>query len=287
MMAAGGPMGPEGTTTTATTTQAVPSPAHLGYLPQPATLPPVPIDEANPGQAGVPYHYEGLRHETQVPAVKRVVILGRGGAGKSTLAQQLGGILGTPVTELDSIFWKPGPQPTSEPEWAQTQNRLVTSDRWIIDAISARTTPISHSAFPPQIPSSFSTSHSGAVYGKPSAGHAKPANTGDGSTTTAETACPPSSMRSLPTRNARMCTPCTILTKYADSSPRPAIKRQRPQRPGYPPRARYAAQVTSKTALNRPRPESGQSLNSRLPTWLNLVFNAVADFGEGFGHVVG
>jgi len=23
------------------------------------------------------------------------------------------------------------------------------------------------------------------------------------------------------------------------------------------------------------------------PTWLNLVFNAVADFGEGFAHVVG
>jgi adenylate kinase family enzyme len=68
-----------------------------------------------------------------VPAVKRVVILGRGGAGKSTLAYQLGGILGTPVIELDSIFWKPGPQPTPQSEWAQIQNRLVTSDRWIID----------------------------------------------------------------------------------------------------------------------------------------------------------
>jgi adenylate kinase family enzyme len=65
--------------------------------------------------------------------VKRIVILGRGGASKSTLAQQLGGILGVSVTELDKIFWRPGPQPTPELEWAQIQNRVVTADRWIID----------------------------------------------------------------------------------------------------------------------------------------------------------
>jgi adenylate kinase family enzyme len=65
--------------------------------------------------------------------VKRIVFLDRGGVGRSTLGQQLGGILGTLVTELDSMFWKPGPRPTPEPEWARIQNRLVTPDRWIID----------------------------------------------------------------------------------------------------------------------------------------------------------
>jgi adenylate kinase family enzyme len=68
-----------------------------------------------------------------VSAVKLIAILGRAGAGKSTLAQQLGRILGIPVTELDSPFRKPGPQPTPEPEWAQIQHRLVTPDRWIVD----------------------------------------------------------------------------------------------------------------------------------------------------------
>ena len=34
---------------------------------------------------------------------------------------------------MDSIFSRPGPIPTPDPEWAQIQNRLVTSDRWIID----------------------------------------------------------------------------------------------------------------------------------------------------------
>lgn len=65
--------------------------------------------------------------------MKRIVILGRGGAGKSTLAQQLGRALRTPVTELDSIFWKPGPQPTPDHEWAQIQHQLLSEDRWIID----------------------------------------------------------------------------------------------------------------------------------------------------------
>jgi predicted kinase len=69
----------------------------------------------------------------QVPAVKRIVILGRGGAGKSTLAQRLGQLLRTPVTELDSIFWKPGPTPTPDHEWEQIQHRILAEDRWIID----------------------------------------------------------------------------------------------------------------------------------------------------------
>jgi adenylate kinase family enzyme len=65
--------------------------------------------------------------------VKRIAILGRGGAGKSTLAQRLGDILGSPVTELDHLFWKPGPRPTPEDEWGEIQTRLVASNRWIID----------------------------------------------------------------------------------------------------------------------------------------------------------
>lgn len=65
--------------------------------------------------------------------MKRIVVLGRGGAGKSTLAQQLGAILGAHVTELDSVFWRPGPQPIAESQWTRIQNRLVAKDRWIID----------------------------------------------------------------------------------------------------------------------------------------------------------
>ncbi|BBZ41437.1 adenylate kinase [Mycobacterium conspicuum] len=66
-------------------------------------------------------------------SMQRVVILGRGGAGKSVLAQQLSVRLRIPVIELDSLFWLPGPRPTAEQDWTEIQRRLVAGERWIID----------------------------------------------------------------------------------------------------------------------------------------------------------
>lgn len=65
--------------------------------------------------------------------MKRIAILGRGGAGKSVLARQLSSLLDLPVIELDSIFWRPGLRPTPEDEWAEIQREVVAHDRWIID----------------------------------------------------------------------------------------------------------------------------------------------------------
>src|ERR1700749_1478928 len=65
--------------------------------------------------------------------MQRVAILGRGAAGKSTLALMLSRRLGIPVTELDSIFWRPGVRPTPEPGWTAIQRELVARERWIID----------------------------------------------------------------------------------------------------------------------------------------------------------
>jgi|SRR5262249_40143095 len=65
--------------------------------------------------------------------MERVVILGRGAAGKSTLAARLGEITGLPVIELDKVFWRPGLLATPRDEWVQVQQRLVEQQRWIID----------------------------------------------------------------------------------------------------------------------------------------------------------
>jgi len=65
--------------------------------------------------------------------MKRVLILGPGAAGKSTLATRLGEITGLPVIELDKIFWKPGLLPTPREQWVELQQRLVDEDQWIID----------------------------------------------------------------------------------------------------------------------------------------------------------
>jgi adenylate kinase family enzyme len=65
--------------------------------------------------------------------MKRVVILGRGASGKSTLARRLGEITGLPVVELDGVFWQPGLLATSRNEWVSAQDLLVANDEWIMD----------------------------------------------------------------------------------------------------------------------------------------------------------
>ena len=65
--------------------------------------------------------------------MNRLVILGRGGAGKSTLAKQLGAITGLQVIELDKIFWQPGLRAMSHEEWSTVQRKLVEEPRWIMD----------------------------------------------------------------------------------------------------------------------------------------------------------
>jgi len=65
--------------------------------------------------------------------VRRVVILGRGGAGKSALARQLSALTGIPAIELDSVFWQHGPAPTPVEEWVHKQRELVAGESWILD----------------------------------------------------------------------------------------------------------------------------------------------------------
>jgi hypothetical protein len=65
--------------------------------------------------------------------MQRVVIFGRGAAGKSVLARRLGELTGLPVIELDSQFWHPGLAPMRQPEWTAAEQRLAGQAQWIID----------------------------------------------------------------------------------------------------------------------------------------------------------
>jgi hypothetical protein len=65
--------------------------------------------------------------------MKRVIVVGPGAAGKSTLAARLGEITGLPVIELDKLFWRPGLAATPREEWAAIQRRLAARDSWIMD----------------------------------------------------------------------------------------------------------------------------------------------------------
>jgi adenylate kinase family enzyme len=65
--------------------------------------------------------------------MKRVVIIGRGAAGKSTLAGRLAEITGLPVIELDKLFWRTGLVPTPRNQWVDLQKSLVARDAWIME----------------------------------------------------------------------------------------------------------------------------------------------------------
>ena len=65
--------------------------------------------------------------------MRRVAIIGSGGAGKSTLARKLGEITGLPVVHLDREYWRPGWTETPKPEWRARVEQLVRGEEWIID----------------------------------------------------------------------------------------------------------------------------------------------------------
>jgi adenylate kinase family enzyme len=64
---------------------------------------------------------------------KRILVIGAGGAGKSTFARRLGRALGIEVIHLDAFYWKPGWVEPSKEEWAQTIDGILKRDAWIMD----------------------------------------------------------------------------------------------------------------------------------------------------------
>jgi len=65
--------------------------------------------------------------------MKRVVVIGSGGSGKSTFARRLGKATGLGVIHLDSVFWRPNWQRTPKDEWEGKVRDLVKRDAWIMD----------------------------------------------------------------------------------------------------------------------------------------------------------
>lgn len=65
--------------------------------------------------------------------MQRIVVLGRGAAGKSTAAAHLGRLTRLPVIELDGCFWSAELDPMPPSEWTQLQRELAAQERWILD----------------------------------------------------------------------------------------------------------------------------------------------------------
>jgi adenylate kinase family enzyme len=65
--------------------------------------------------------------------MKRVLIIGSGGSGKSNLARQLGAKIGIEVIHLDSIYWRPGWIEPPKPEWKEKVAELLARESWVMD----------------------------------------------------------------------------------------------------------------------------------------------------------
>jgi adenylate kinase family enzyme len=65
--------------------------------------------------------------------MRKVLVIGPGGAGKSTLANRLGELLDIEVLHLDKFYWQPGWIEMPKPEWLKTVEDLLRRDAWIMD----------------------------------------------------------------------------------------------------------------------------------------------------------
>src|SRR5687767_5604500 len=71
--------------------------------------------------------------------LKRVLIIGSGGSGKTTVARELAARTGLPLVHLDQLFWHPGWVPTPDDEWDALIQRLIAQEQWIMDGNYGRT----------------------------------------------------------------------------------------------------------------------------------------------------
>jgi adenylate kinase family enzyme len=71
--------------------------------------------------------------------VQRIAVIGCGGAGKTTLANELGSRLGLPVLHIDGFYWRRRPdggEVASTPEhWQRVHAGMIGGDRWVIDGM--------------------------------------------------------------------------------------------------------------------------------------------------------
>lgn len=65
--------------------------------------------------------------------MRRVLVIGSGGSGKSTFSNRLGKLLNIEVLHLDTFFWHPGWVETPKSEWQKKDEELLCRNAWIMD----------------------------------------------------------------------------------------------------------------------------------------------------------
>ena len=65
----------------------------------------------------------------------RIALLGNAGGGKSGLARFLAAAHGLPYTEIDALLWRTGWRTVPQAEFAESHQRAIDADAWVIDGI--------------------------------------------------------------------------------------------------------------------------------------------------------
>ena len=65
--------------------------------------------------------------------MRKVLVIGSCGSGKSVFSRRLGELTRLPVIHLDSHFWQPGWVETEKSAWKDRVTSLLAGEAWIID----------------------------------------------------------------------------------------------------------------------------------------------------------
>ena len=74
--------------------------------------------------------------------MKRVIVIGCPGAGKSTFSRKLSAKTGLPLHYLDMIWHLPDRTTLSRAEFAERLQEIMCGDKWIIDGNYLHTLPM-------------------------------------------------------------------------------------------------------------------------------------------------
>lgn len=65
--------------------------------------------------------------------MRRILLIGPGGAGKSTLARRVAERLDLPLIHLDALYWQAGWVETPKDVWRQRLATLLQGEAWVMD----------------------------------------------------------------------------------------------------------------------------------------------------------
>lgn len=65
--------------------------------------------------------------------MRRIIVVGSQGSGKTRLALKLGQKLDLPVVHLDVLYWRPGWKPSDKASFRSRVAEAIAGDAWVVD----------------------------------------------------------------------------------------------------------------------------------------------------------